>query len=77
MSDPLAEAAAKRHLFDQTIAFHTDKLDGIIGAYRQHAKKYDRETLLANMAKTLTDVGNGPDDLAHMLVIAIDRLART
>lgn len=74
--DMLGRLAQKRHLADQNVAFYTDKLDGIISAYRVHMKSYDRETLLANMSKAFIDVGNTSDDLASMLVIAVDKLAR-
>lgn len=74
--DMLGKLAQKRHLADQNVAFYTDKLDGVISAYRLHMKTYDRETLLANMSKAFIEVGNTPDDLASMLVIAVDKLAR-
>jgi hypothetical protein len=74
--DMLARLAQVKHMQDQNIAFYTEKLAGIVDAYRKNTKKYDREQLLANMSKAFTEVGNSPQDLAQMLVIAVDQLAR-
>jgi hypothetical protein len=74
--DALADLIAKRHMADQDVAFYTQKLKGIVSAYRGQLSAYDRETLLANMSKAFLTTGNTETDLSNMLVIAVDILAR-
>lgn len=76
MTDRLADAAARKAQQQTDIAAYTDKLRGIVAAYRQNLGKHDREQLLANMGQALITTGNTEPDLANMLVIAIDLLAR-
>lgn len=73
----LGELAQRRHLADQLVAFNTEKVNLIVSAYRNHMKTMDRETLLANMSKSFIEVGNTSEELAAMLVIAVDKLARS
>jgi hypothetical protein len=72
----LEDQAAQRAQRATDVAAYTDKLRGIVAAYCQSLGKYDRETLLANMSQALITTGNTEPDLANMLVIAIDLLAR-
>lgn len=75
-NDPFdAMLAAAKAASDQNIAFYTDHLNGLVSAYRQHMKKYDRDALLNLMVKALVESDNPREALCYQLICAVDRLA--
>ncbi len=77
MIDPIeALIASRRSASDQNFEFYTEKLKGIVNAYRLHMNRQDRDVLLNLMVKALMDGDNTREDLCYMLITAIDREAR-
>lgn len=76
-NDPFdAMLAAAKAASDQNIAFYTDHLNGLVSAYRQHMKKYDRDALLNLMVKALVESDNPREALCYQVIVAVDKLAR-
>lgn len=75
--DPIEELIAqKKSQSDQNYAFYSDKLKGIIGAYRMYTGKYDRDGLVNMTVKALMESENTREDLCYMLMVSIDKAAR-
>lgn len=78
MTDPIEELMAKAFsLAKGDFEFYADKLAGIVAAYRPSTKKFERQDLLCRVTKGMIDSENTREDLCHMLVLAIDHMART
>lgn len=76
-NDPFdAMLAAAKAASDQNIAFYTDHLNGLVSAYRQHMKKYDRDALLNLMVRALMESDNTREALCYQVICAVDGLAR-
>ena len=76
-NDPFdAMLATAKAASDQNIAFYTDHLNGLVSAYRQHMKKYDRDALLNLMVRALMESDNTREALCYQVICAVDGLAR-
>lgn len=64
-------------LFQSDIGFYGEKLVGIVNAYHQSVGKVDPQWLLKGTIKALDESPNDRADLVHLLVLAIDHMART
>lgn len=77
MIDPIEEQInLMAGLFQNDIGFYGEKLVGIVNAYHRSVGKVDPEWLLKGTIKALDESPNDRQDLVHMLVLAIDHMAR-
>lgn len=78
MTDPIQEQVnLLAGLFQSDIGFYGEKLVGIVNAYHASVGKRDPQWLLKATIKALDESPNDRQDLCHLLVLAIDHMART